>query len=495
MASAPTTNTDVAIIGYGPVGATLAGLLARRGVHVTVIDREVDIYPLPRAAHLDHEIMHIMQELGCAEEMVQSMRPNQGMDFLTASHEVLLAMRSIDVTHLGWPASLFINQPLFEQQLRDAVVAAGAIVQLGNGVTAIDTSDPDSVRLTLDDGTEVDTQFVVGCDGARSFTRKALGTTMNDLQFEEPWLVVDLELHQPVPTLPTHALQVCDPARPHTLVPMPEPRFRFEFMLLPGEDAVTMQSPERVAELLADWVPAGAATVERSAVYTFHGLIAQRWREGRVLLAGDAAHQMPPFLGQGMCSGMRDAANLAWKLQAVLQGSPDALLDTYQAEREPHVRAIVEAAVGFGRIICTLDAREAAGRDEAMLSARAAAPDDRPSDGVPLPPLDGPLVADGGGKPSAQPLIDGRRLDDLVGPAWLVVLRDPEQAESESARWWREQGATVLTAEQHQELTPLLGSPADADSAAVVIRPDRYVFGVGSLVELTTAARQALAPG
>ena len=130
-----------------------------------------------------------------------------------------------------------------------------------------------------------------------------------------------------------------------------------------------------------------------------------------------------------------------------------------------------------------------------MLSARAAAPDDRPSDGVPLPPLDGPLVADGGGKPSAQPLIDGRRLDDLVGPAWLVVLRDPEQAESESARWWREQGATVLTAEQHQELTPLLGSPADADSAAVVIRPDRYVFGVGSLVELTTAARQALAPG
>jgi len=490
MSATPAPRTDVAIIGYGPVGATLAGLLARRGVHVTVIDREVDIYPLPRAAHVDHEIVRIMQELGCADEMVASMRPNIGMDFLTASHDVLLAMRSVATTHLGWPASLFINQPLFEQQLRDAVEAAGAVVRLGRGVVAIDASDPDIVRLTLDDGAEIDAQYVVGCDGARSFTRKALHTTMHDLQFEEPWLVVDLVLHDPVPTLPSHALQVCDPARPHTLVPMPEPRFRFEFMLLSGEDATSMQSPERVAQLTADWLPTGAATLERSAVYTFHGLIAQRWREGRVLLAGDAAHQMPPFLGQGMCSGMRDAANLAWKLHAVLQGAPESLLDTYQLEREPHVRAIVEAAVGFGRIICTLDAQEAAARDQGMLAARAAAPDDgAPSDGVPLPPLAGPLVADGGGKPSAQPTIDGRRLDDLVGPAWLVVVRN-ESVGDESTAWWQQQGAAVLTTAQHPELSALFAQHTSAE--AFVVRPDRYVFGVGSLAELTATARQAL---
>lgn len=181
--------------------------------------------------------------------------------------------------------------------------------------------------------------------------------------------MVDMLINDADSGLPEFALQVCDPARPHTLVPMPAPRFRFEFMLLPGEDPVAMQTPEAVAELTAGWLPAGAATVERSAVYTFHGLITTRWRSGRVLLAGDAAHQTPPFLGQGMCSGMRDAANLAWKLHAVLRGADEALLDTYQQEREPAVRSIVQAAVDFGRIICTLDPAQAAARDEAMLAA------------------------------------------------------------------------------------------------------------------------------
>lgn len=482
------TDADVAVVGFGPVGATLAGLLAGRGVRTVVIDREVDIYPLPRAAHVDHEIMRIMQELGCADEMLTEMRPNSGMDFLTATHEVLLSMRSPGETALGWPASLFINQPRFEAQLRAAVRRLGADVRLGSGVTEIDASES-IVRLTLDNGTQLTTRFVVGCDGARSFTRRVVGAPMHDLQFEEPWLVVDLVLHHPVPSLPTTALQVCDPARPHTLVPMPEPRFRFEFMLLPGESPARMQTPEMVSELTAGWLPAGAAELERCAVYTFHGLVAQQWRSGRVLLAGDAAHQMPPFLGQGMCSGMRDAANLAWKLRAVLDGAPEELLDTYQAEREPHVRAIVDAAVGFGRIICTLDAEQAADRDAAMLADRAAAaeaPAPAPS-GIPLPSLTGSLVAAGGGRPALQPVVAGKRLDDLVGPRWLVVVADVAMLASESARWWSRTGATVLSADEHPTLLPVL----DHGAGATVVRPDRYVFGVGDLDELTAVAQQS----
>jgi 3-(3-hydroxy-phenyl)propionate hydroxylase len=471
-------DCDVAIIGYGPVGAALAGLLATRGVRTLVIDREADIYPLPRAAHVDHEIMRILQELGCADEMLRHMRPNTGMDFLTADHRVLLAMRSPGVTPLGWPASVFINQPLFETQLRRAVTALGAVTRLGSGVTSIDTSKADHVLLGLDDSSTVRARYVVGCDGARSFTRRTLGIGSHDLEFEEPWLVVDFVIETAVPSLPQHALQVCDPARPHTLVPMPEPRFRFEFMLLPGEDPVAMQSPESVAALTAGWLPAGAATLERSAVYTFHGLITTAWRQGRVLLAGDAAHQTPPFLGQGMCSGMRDAANLAWKLAAVLAGADDSLLDTYQQEREPHVRWIVQAAVDFGRIICTLDPEAAAARDEAMLAAAAAAPAVQDtSAGVPMPPLTGPLVATGGGRPSFQPLLDGRRLDDVVGDRWLAVTRGNDDAAGE---WWRERGALVLSAVDHPELLALLDAALAPDGTAadaVVVRPDRYVLG------------------
>ena len=421
--AADVVDCDVAIIGYGPVGATLAGLLAGRGVRTLVIDREVDIYPLPRAAHVDHEIMRIMQELGCADEMLAGMRPNPGMDFLTADHEVLLSMRSPGLTSLGWPASVFINQPLFERQLREAVSRLGATTLLGSGVAAIDSSEAamhehaDRVQLTLDDGSIVTARYVVGCDGARSFTRRTLGIGSHDLEFEEPWLVVDMLINDADSGLPEFALQVCDPARPHTLVPMPAPRFRFEFMLLPGEDPVAMQTPEAVAELTAGWLPAGAATVERSAVYTFHGLITTRWRSGRVLLAGDAAHQTPPFLGQGMCSGMRDAANLAWKLDLVLRGlAGDALLDAYQVERESNVRAIIDLSMALGNVICVSDPKAAAERDETMLAGRSS-----PDEITVPPPLPG--VTNGVTAPDdplAGTLFVQGRVVDLDGQVLLL---------------------------------------------------------------------------
>ncbi|HEY3833803.1 MAG TPA: bifunctional 3-(3-hydroxy-phenyl)propionate/3-hydroxycinnamic acid hydroxylase [Acidimicrobiia bacterium] len=477
---------DVLVIGFGPVGATLTGLAAGYGLSVVAVDPSTELYPLPRAAHCDHEILRILQQLGCADEIVTAMRVNEGMDFLSASREVLLRFQSRGLAPTGWPASVLFHQPGFEGAIRRAVAGTDADVRLGAGVAALDAGD-DAVRATLDDGSTVAARYAVGCDGARSMVRRAIGSGVHDLEFEEPWLVIDVVLREQVPGLPDRALQVCDPARPHTLVPMPWPRFRFEFMLLDGEDPDAMQQPDRARELMAAWIDPGAVDVERSAVYTFHGLVAERWRSGRVFLAGDAAHQMPPFLGQGMCSGMRDAANLSWKLAAVLHdGAPDALLDTYQSEREPHVRTIVEQAVGFGRIICTTDAAVAAARDADLL----AAPHDNdaaPTEPPPLNPLTpGPAIGPGGGALAAQPLVDGRRLDDLVGPRFLVATAEPMAAGDHDRLWWAHRAA-LFDARSTPEVGALLGS-ADA----IVVRPDRYVFARGDLAPLTQAAQAVL---
>jgi 3-(3-hydroxy-phenyl)propionate hydroxylase len=477
-------DAEVLVVGFGPVGCVLTALLAQRGRRVIAVDRDTDLFPLPRAAHFDHEIMRVVQELGCADEVAPSLYANPGMDFLSADRQVLLSMRSGSRTLSGWPSSNLFHQPGFERSLRARAAASGADIRLGVEVTAIEQFDGRVVVATADGGS-ISAAWVVACDGARSTIRKQCGIAMDDLRFEEPWLVLDLVLHDGVPMPSDRALQVCDPTRPHTLIPMPAPRYRFEFMLLQGEDADWIQRPDVIDELLRAWVDPSTVSVERSAVYTFHGLIAERWRHDRVLLAGDAAHQMPPFLGQGMCSGIRDAANLAWKLDQILGRGIDAtIVDTYQAEREPHVRSIVEAAVGFGRIICTTDRDVAAARDAGMLAARAneqAAGDaatEPARDGTPTPPLTpGPLIGPGGGGLSLQCLIDGRRSDDVIGQRFAVIARTAELLDSMAARDWARVGAVLLDAETHCDLARLL---ALTGSDVAVVRPDRYLYAAGT---------------
>jgi 3-(3-hydroxy-phenyl)propionate hydroxylase len=260
-------------------------------------------------------------------------------------------------------------------------------------------------------------------------------------------------------------------------------------MVLPGEDATDLQRPSNVLPLLAKWVPQDAVEVERSAVYAFHGLLAETWRAGRILLAGDAAHQMPPFLGQGMNSGLRDAANLAWKLSMVVRGEAQvAILDTYELERSPHVARVIAAAIDYGRLTCTIDPEAAAERDRRWREDRRHVTDRLPFS---LPALDqGPLVLDGGGELFIQPAIPGPigRLDDVVGQRFLVVGRNENSFGGERGWWNKVVGALVATVDELRDPLDELERWMNRRSAdVVVVRPDRYVMAAGVDLNVTTA--------
>lgn len=472
----PAPEVEVAVVGYGPVGAVLTGLLARRGVRVAAFERGPDVFTLPRAAHFDAEIARTFQLLGAMDAILPATRATTGMDFVDADGRVLMTFETEahEATE-GWPRSFMFHQPDMERALRARVAELpDATVHLEHEVLGIEDRG-DHVALIVRDlrtGSErtITADHVVGCDGARSLVRTTMGTPLEDLGFDQPWLVVDGMLRRDA-DLPARPTQYCTPSRPATFIPSAGAHRRWEFMLLPGEEAATIETPERIRELIAPWIDPDAVEIIRSAVYSFHALIATGWRRGRVLLAGDAAHQTPPFLGQGMCAGIRDAANLEWKLTRVLRGTSDpSILDTYESERSPHVRAFIETAVSAGRIIQTLDPEEAAARDAFLL--------DRTTERPPTPtvPPIGPGLGDAADPRRIarvpQPVDgDGSRHDDLLGDDLALVVDPSAWSGLEPADRLEIERTLVVVA------SPLL-SPwlADIGAVAVVARPDRHVL-------------------
>jgi 3-(3-hydroxy-phenyl)propionate hydroxylase len=465
---------DVAIIGLGPAGATLANLLALRGLSVLVLEREADVYRLPRAIHFDGECMRTFQTLGLADALVPKLIVSPGMKFVDACGRVLIDWsRPQDIGPQGWSMSYRFHQPQLEDTLRERLATfPNAMVRVRHDVFSIEP-EADHVVLRVEDmrsGRLLKTtaRYVVGCDGARSLVRRFMGTELDDLESHERWLVLDVLLKRERPDLGDHSIQFCDPTRPATYVRGVGHRRRWELMLMPGDDPTTITRPESVWPLLSRWITPDDAVLERPAVYTFHSVVARGWRNGRLLIAGDAAHQTPPFMGQGMCAGIRDAYNLAWKLGDVVRGvSAPALLDSYESERSPHVREFIETAVRLGGVIQATDPDLVRKRDAEM----AANPQ---VFRTPQPAL-GPGAHDGGGtcgRIATQPLLaDGRHLDDLLGYRFAVVATD---ALARSVP--RNDRLSVVSADE-----PVLRSWLDAlGASAVLLRPDRHVAGVAS---------------
>ncbi|MGO9899117.1 MAG: bifunctional 3-(3-hydroxy-phenyl)propionate/3-hydroxycinnamic acid hydroxylase [Solirubrobacteraceae bacterium] len=523
---------DVAIVGYGPVGQALASLLGRAGHRVGVFERFQEVYRLPRAVHLDHEIMRLLQALGLANVLAEELVPVHEYEWFGADGELLMhfetgrdaagriagdrdALAPFPLAPSGWETDYMFFQPELERAIHEhGCRPAGVTVERGWTAERLIQSD-ERVELTLRRVTEeepgrlaltgdtrtVTARWVVGADGASSFVRETSGITRRDLGFQERWLVVDAEPHDmgALAHLPI-ASQRCDPSRPTTIVQSGPRHRRWEFMLLPDEQASDFEDPQRVWELLEPWFRPGDGPLTRSTVYEFRSMMADEMRKGRALLVGDAAHLTPPFLGQGLCSGLRDALNLAWKLDLVLRGLvSEELLDTIDPERQPQNQTIIEMAVELGKLLCQLDPQVAAERD-AMLRQEGVVPP------IELAPLTGGLLHRATGRQSdplagtlsVQGIVNraGRegRFDDVVGRGFQLIVADGDPL----AQLSREQRALIETLDMTvASLDP--ASPKgvrDVDGRltdwlgenfvqAVLVRPDFYVFGsVASAADL-----------
>jgi 2-polyprenyl-6-methoxyphenol hydroxylase-like FAD-dependent oxidoreductase len=499
---------DVAIVGYGPVGQTLAILLGQRGWRVGVFEKWPQPYPLPRAVHFDHEIGRIFQAVGVAEELRAISEPAYVYEWRNAAGDTLLRIGREGASRSGWPESNMFSQPDLERVLDARARALPSVeVHRGQEVVGLAADEPGrradgaAVELTLagPNGNRrgVRARWVVGCDGANSFVRPHLQPTITDLGFFFDWLIVDVVPRERRVWEPLN-WQLCDPARPTTIVSGGPGRRRWEFMRLPGESIDDLNNEATAWRLLAPWdVTPANATLERHAVYTFQARWVDTWRRGRLLLAGDAAHQMPPFAGQGMCSGLRDATNLAWKLDLVLAGTaPEALLDTYASERIPQVRAVIDLSIELGKVICVPDPAEAAARDAAMTAAVR--------EGVLAPPIPSATIGPGlllAGDPRAGQLFmqaqvrrDGVTglFDDVIGRAWTLVSPSCDPAallDAESAVFFAAIGgisAHVCAGGPIEDVSGgYAGWFAGAGVAVALQRPDFYLFGTARRPEDT----------
>lgn len=499
---------DVAIVGGGPVGLVAANLAAAHGLRTLIVEKEATPFPLPRAIHFNGDVLRILQAAGLANLVQPQLGVQRAVSIYGADGELNVTREhEVSASPSGWHLQYSFFQPIFEATLRDRLVSSPHVeMRRGTEMVELDQG-ADDVKLTLvERGARFGARatFVLACDGARSPTRSMLGIEMDDLGSDADWTVVDVFLDE-ASRLPAEESHIyCDPERPAVYVPGPGRHRRFEWMLQPDEDIDAAGSPANVMRMLERWVDPAHVEVFRQATYTFSARIALHWRVGRVLLAGDAAHQTPPFLGQGMGHGVRDVANVMWKLGAVLRGgATEPVLDSYQLEREPHVRTVIERSLELGHILSLRDPLEAEARDRAM---RDQTEPGEPGDPIVMPPLTRGVLGAGpeaGAEfPQSWVVHDGTRLrlDDLLGVRTAIITRGRADrgiaacvAALPQSCW-----LSLTPPAPEQQATHVSGAEAidqwldDAASDAVIVRPDRYVFAHGTMSDLPALIQQYL---
>lgn len=484
-------SVPVVVVGAGPTGVVAATLLMQFGISCLVLERHPDVYPQPRAVHCDDEVCRILARLGIYEEFAAVSRVGLGVRLLDPGMNVLEEIDTPHDTPNGFPLSVMFDQPELEALLRANFTRRPGALLLGNAeVTGITQRGDQGVRVSITDrlsGREhsVEALYVLGCDGANSMVRSTIGAAMADLRFEQRWVVIDVDTDAELSQW-EGVHQVCSAERAATFMRVNETRYRWEFQLHDGESAADYQTIANVVPLISPWLgdtPSERLKLVRVADYTFRARVADRWRDRNVFILGDAAHTTPPFIGQGLCAGLRDAMNLAWKLTGVLGGSlPDSVLDTYQQEREPHVRVMIRFSIAMGWAM-TLGGRLG------NFCRRVVFPWV-----LHLPPIQGMVSAAGtpgmhrsalviktrrrrelAGKLCPNPVLpQGVRLDNVIANRFALITASalsPQQRDELDRR-----GAAVVTAEPESELATWLKR---GRATAVIIRPDGSVMQAG----------------
>ena len=506
----PPDPLPVVVVGAGPTGVVAALALAAHGVEVVVLERHEDVYALPRAVHLDDEAARVLQSVGIADEFAGLSRPTRGLRLLDARHRTMAEFpRSTAPGRHGHPSANLFDQPDLERALRRRLQTTPSVrLRTGVEVVGVEPGPPAGpATVVLQDRTtngveRMRAAAVLGCDGADSLVRAVVGAEWRDLRATERWLVVDVRCPEPLDAW-DGVHQVCDPQRAATFLRVGTDRYRWEFALRDGESVEQLLAPERFASLVRPWtgeLPVARLEVLRSSEYVFRARLADRWRRGRVLLLGDAAHQSPPFVGQGLGSGVRDAANAAWKVAAVVQGrAPEALLDTYERERRPHARALIRLARTAGWAMTGGGGRAASVRRAALSGlVRVPGAQERVLDRGTPPLARGPLVPRPRltrrslvGALAPQPRVAsasdaGGLLDDLLGAQAAVLTT--AAVDADLRRLADALGARVLrvgtderTAAQGADDVlvddgTLLDWLSSARVTTAVLRPDRVVL-------------------
>ncbi|MFE4545688.1 bifunctional 3-(3-hydroxy-phenyl)propionate/3-hydroxycinnamic acid hydroxylase, partial [Arthrobacter sp. NPDC056727] len=477
-------DADVVVVGYGPVGMTTAALLGRAGHSVIALERYPSLFNLPRAGIFDDEIMRTLAKLDIAPALIRKIRAQEGYEWRNGDGELLIEHSFALRGRSGWAEWYQFYQPDLEQALDKAVRDSGNVeVRFNTTVTGYDQDD-EGVSVSLADGTSVRARYVVAADGGNGFSRGALNAEYHDYGFSEPWMPCDFEITADV-DLP-HALQICDPKQPRSVISLGPKHQRFAFLLKSEEDFEQERSHEKVWARVSSYINPEQAKLVRVATYVFRSLVVDKWRHGKIMLAGDAAHQMPPFLGQGMCSGVRDAQSLAFRLDLILTGrAGDGILDGYQTEREPQVTAVLLKGIELGRIQTTRDLAVAQERDRRLLADRAAK---RKPEKMRFPGIGPGLIADqeaaGSLFPQGDVFINGHkdRFDTVLGFG-LTILSGPEAPRlSSEAKARARQTADIVA-----ELTPEADAQGiytdwfrEHNAQFVIVRPDFYVYGTAT---------------